>query len=164
MRLGRPLVPLELDDRGTDAARELGAAPDDRASTRAAPNRPTCPSSRALMRRARFRRWIAAPRSCPCRSGCRSAARMSIAATARPHSLRRSTWRRGAPSASAIASPQPGASPVSEYDRCGGPVASRRPPRFSPAWRDIVNESLTQDTSGLQTPGALTSPPPGRVS
>jgi transposase len=39
----------------------------------------------------------------PCRSGCRSAARMTIAATARPHSLRRSTWRRGVSSASAIA-------------------------------------------------------------
>jgi transposase len=65
------------------------------------------PPERALVlcvdERARFRRWIAAPRSCPCRSGCRSAARMTIAVTARPHSLRRSTWRRGVSSASAIA-------------------------------------------------------------
>ena len=151
--IGSPTRPTGTDDRGTDAARELGAAPDDRAITMTLESTPrdathwstrtmakatgmsqsavsrlwrafalqphrvetfklskdllffdkvrhrrsvsrSTPSAcwcGALMRRARFRRWIAAPRSCPCRSGCRSAARMTIAATARPHSLRRST-------------------------------------------------------------------------
>ena len=70
MRLGRPLVPLEL----------------------------TTEEQTLLESWARRRTTAQA-----CRSGCRSAARMTIAATARPHSLRRSTWRRGVSSASAIA-------------------------------------------------------------